>query len=447
MFHGLFLTTCLAAISGILPGTAVYAQSTDSICSRSTILIDTLETLEAVQNCTTVEGDIVIQYGEDLPSEIEFPVLEEIGGSFLSLNFEENILAWRLAAPRLERLGADLYISRWVNLTTIDMPVFDEANRIRLNNLPRLTSANLLSTVTKIENNYEVWNTSLTNITNDGLTYATFVEIFDNFELETLELSALRNASFDVALRRNRPGVDVRLPSLEEVWYFELQEIGSLEVPVLETVIGHFVVNMSSLESLNAPNLTTVGIWYDPHLLIGDNLGMIITNNDQLDTISLPELKDVRLDVVVRNNTALRQVDLPALAQVYGNVALEGPFDEVTIPGLDKVGGEFTIGGQDQSSSVCGPFQTLKNNGDIRGRFSCPRFAAPPVRSRADLGSENMRPYVDGFIAWAEGGESGSGSSSGGSSGGSNAGASLTAPGFVEFTAMFGALGFILRAL
>ncbi|OAL22046.1 hypothetical protein AYO20_11282 [Fonsecaea nubica] len=409
---------------------AVYAQSTPCACSNSTILINSLETLEAAQACTTAAGDIVIEYGEDLPPEIEFPVLETVEGSVLSLNFDENIPAWRFSAPRLNRVK-DFYLSHWVNLTTIDMPLFDHADRIRLNDLPQLTTAHFLSTVSRIDFNYEIWNTSLTNITNNRLLYATFVEIFDNPKLETVELLALRNASYNIALRRNRPGLDVRLRDLKEVWHLELQQIASLTVPVLENVIGYFIVNASSLNTLSAPNLQTIGTWYDPHIVVTDNRGLIVTNNQVLDTLSFPQLKNVTLDLVIRNDTSLRNVHFPELHSVAGNVALEGQFTEITFPDLNRVGGEFSIG-VGQSSAFCRPFQDLKENGSIRGDFSCPEFSEPTPRSQLDL--DNMQEYIDEYLEWVITGQT-------------NAGAIVTVPAFKGVLMVVACLGALFHAM
>ncbi|RVX69891.1 hypothetical protein B0A52_05726 [Exophiala mesophila] len=403
MFHRLL--SIIGTGSALL--LAVHAQSTPSVCSNFTVIINSQDTLEAAQACTTVTGDIVIQYGPTLPPEIEFPILEQVDGSLLSLDVGENILAWRFSAPKLERVVNDFYLSRWVNLTTIEMPLFDHAERVRLNHLPKLTTAHFLSTVSRLDWNYEIRNTSLTNITNDRLLYSTFVEIFDNPNLETFEMLALRNASFNVALRRNRPGVAVRLRDLTEVWHLELQEISSLSVPALKNVIGYFTVNASSLSTLNVPNLETVGTWYDPHITITNNRGLTITNNQLLDSMSFPQLKDVRLDLSIRNNTSLEILDFPELERVAGNVALEGPFSHVAFPELNRVGGEFTIG-VDTSPTICHPFVDLKNNGSIRGDLSCPDFSEP---SQLDLDTDEMQEYIDDYLEWAAKGQTNTGPS------------------------------------
>lgn len=384
---------------------SVSAQSTPSVCSLSTILVNSRDTLEAAQTCTTAAGDIVIEYGPDLPSEIEFPALETVDGSFLSINFDENILAWRFSAPKLHWVVGDFYFSRWVNLTTIDMPLFDHADRLRLNHLPNLTTAHFLSTVSRLDYNYEIRNTSLANITNDRLLYTTFVEIFDNPNLETVELLALRNASYNVALRGNRPGLAVRLRDLKEVWHLELQQISSLSVPALKNVIGHFIVNTSSVGILSAPILETIGTWYDPHIAVSDNRGLIVTNNPSLDSMSFPQLKNVTLDLLIRNNTSLGILQFPELDRVAGNVALEGPFTQITFPKLDRVGGELTIG-VNMSPTICRPFVDLKNNGSIRGDLSCPAFSEP---SQLDLDADDMQEYIDDYLEWAATGQTNAG--------------------------------------
>ncbi|KAK6505740.1 hypothetical protein TWF481_007632 [Arthrobotrys musiformis] len=376
---------------------SVQSQSTPSICDNSTLLIDSRQVLTTAQECTAVAGDIVIQYASDYPATIEFPNLESIDGSFLSINFDEDIRVTRLSAPKLKSVTADVYISRWVNLTTINMPVLTTINRVRLNNLPSLTSANFLSTLESIENNYEVTNTSLKEITNDKLPFAVFVEIFDNKELEKFELKGLKNASYNVALRRNKPGVEVSLPALKEVFYFEFQRISSLEIPELERVIGHFVVNDSTVESLEAPKLQNVGLWYDPSISITNNRGLVIQNSGDSESLSFPVLEAVQLDLVIRNNSALRDISFPMLRRVTGNIGLEGTFESVRLPELDRVGGIFSLG-NDEAGFNCGDLQAFKTNGTIRGEFSCPRYQELPTRSSSIGESEKE---IKDWLNWA----------------------------------------------
>ncbi|KAF3940496.1 hypothetical protein ABW19_dt0206498 [Dactylella cylindrospora] len=377
-----------------------HAQSTSSACGNYSLIIDSLEAFEAAQTCTTIAGDLVIEYVAGLPSIVEFPNLEQVNGSFLSLNFDENILASELSAPKLTTVVNDFYISRWVNLSTIDMPLLSTVNRIRLNNLPSLTSANVLSSLETIENNYEIWNTSLTEITNEKLQYAVFVEIYNNPRLEKLEMTALRNASYDIALRRNRPDMEVSFPELVEVWYFEMQQIASLEIPKLESVIGHFIVNSSSLKTLEAPSLKTIGTWYDPTISITSNFGLKIQNCPNLASISFPELVSVQLDIIITNNTALEVVDFPKLERITANVGIEGSFTNVTMPALERVGGVFYLG-SDESGFDCSDFSQLRSSGGIRGEYSCPQYKEPPNRQGAFY--EGDPGELDSWLGWLNG--------------------------------------------
>ncbi|KAF3155703.1 hypothetical protein TWF788_006007 [Orbilia oligospora] len=393
----LFLTAV-----GISSLHSAQSQSTPSICDNSTLLIDSRRVLTAAQECTTVAGDIVIQYASDYPATMEFPNLESVDGSFLSINFDEDIRVTRLSAPKLTKVWADVYISRWVNLTTINMPVLTSINRVRLNHLPSLTSANFLSTLETIENNYEVTNTSLKEIKNDKIPFAVFVEIFDNKELEKLELTALTNASYNIALRRNKPGVEVSLPALKEVFFFEFQRISSLEIPELERAIGHFLVNDSTVETLEAPKLRDVGIWYDPSSSITNNRGLLIQNSGNLKSLSFPVLEAVQLDLLVRNNSELEDISFPMLKRVTGNVGLEGTFESVRFPELDRVGGVFSLG-NDEAGFNCADLQGFKNNGTIRGAFSCPQYQELPARSGSKADSKKE---IDDWLNWSSSGTS-----------------------------------------
>ncbi|KAJ6257531.1 hypothetical protein Dda_7316 [Drechslerella dactyloides] len=392
LFTATILTACL-----LHPAHAQSAE-TSSACGNFTILINSLSTLRAAQRCTTAPGDIVIEYGSDLPTAIQFPLLREVEGSFLSIDFREEIRAQRLSAPNLTSITGDLYISSWVDLTTIDMPILKSTSRIRLNDLPALTNASFLASLESIENNYEVWNTSLTEITNDKLPYAIFVEIYDNPRLRKVELSALKNASYDVALKRNRPGLEVSLPELEEVWYFEVQGAASIAIPKLESAIGHFVVNMSSLERLEAPVLKTIGTWYDPTGVITDNLGLIVENCPELTNMSFPVLESVQLDLILKNNSALRTVNFPELERVTRNVLIQGSLSSVSMPELERVGAVFYLG-SDSSRFDCSPFDRLKSSGGIRGDFSCPGFKEPPARNTTRTVSKSD---IDSWLEWSD---------------------------------------------
>ncbi|EPS37500.1 hypothetical protein H072_8787 [Dactylellina haptotyla CBS 200.50] len=346
-----------------------------------------------------------------------------INGNFLALNFDENIPSTKISAPKLRNVTGDVYFSRWVNLETMDFPVLTTINRVRLNNLPKLTSANFLSTLESIENNYEVWNTSLSEIKNDKLPYAIFVEIFDNPLLEKIELTALKNASYNIALKRNRPGLEVSLPALTEVWYLELNKISKVEIPNLESAIGHFLVNESSIETIDAPKLKTVGLWYAPEIGITDNYGLRIENSPQLTDMSFPVLEAIQLDLVIRNNSALTDVDFPVLKRVTGNIAIQGALTSIELPALKKVGDSVFLGSTTSGFS-CGDLGKYKANGSIRGDFECPSLTELPKRSTSQGAAKEE---IEAWIGWLDGtstgppprGESGSGTNDSANLGGS----------------------------
>ncbi|KAF3917060.1 hypothetical protein ABW21_db0209866 [Orbilia brochopaga] len=403
--NSLLLSTAIFA-AGFIHEAHAQSKSTIAACRNFTLIINSLATLADVQQCETTLGDLVIEAEDDsdLPAVIELPKLRFVDGGFLSINYPDRIRSTRLSAPNLTNITRDLYISNWVNLTTIDMPNLKHANRIRLDNLPALTEASLLSSLKSIENNYEVWNTSLVEIKNDKLPFAVFAEIYNNRRLEKVELSALKNASFDVALLRNRPGLQLSLPELTEVWHFEVQSAASISIPKLERAIGHFIVNTSSLEKLEAPVLRSVGTWDNPAIAITDNEGLVVENCPQLTSMSFPALESVQLDLLVENNTALRTADFPALERVTGNVAIQGPLLNVSMPQLERVGGVFYLGSD--AGVDCGPFNQLKSNGGIRGDYSCPRFREPEARNTSRGATEKE---INDWLKFLQGGNSGSG--------------------------------------
>ncbi|KAK1141708.1 cell wall protein Ecm33 [Aspergillus melleus] len=89
------------------------------------------------------------------------------------------------------------------------------------------------------------------------------------------------------------------------------------------------------------------------------------------DYVRLEKLVSITGDLIGKDLNSVTLVSLPSLKSVGGKVDLSGAFYEVSLPTLDKVGGDFSI----VTSEVldCNNFKVAESG--IGGQFSCQAVA------------------------------------------------------------------------
>jgi len=132
----------------------------------------------------------------------------------------------------------------------------------------------------------------------------------------------------------------------------------------LAVVNGSLGFYESSIDSVNAPNLTSVG-----NFATGQG-SMAFVMNTALTNISMPLLKTVGGANQIANNTELHGIAFPALTSVGGAIDFSGNFTTPVMPALNNVKGGFNV--QSQQAIDCDGYKAEAGNGKaIQGVFKC----------------------------------------------------------------------------
>jgi hypothetical protein len=115
----------------------------------------------------------------------------------------------------------------------------------------------------------------------------------------------------------------------------------------------------SSLTTISAPNLTTVGS------------SLSFVNCTSLTNTSFPELTEVGGTFLIANDTSLSVIGgFPNVQTVGGSIDWTGSFDNASLPAINDVRGGVNV--QSSSDTFQCPFPQIQNNGVVKGKgFVC----------------------------------------------------------------------------
>lgn len=97
---------------------------------------------------------------------------------------------------------------------------------------------------------------------------------------------------------------------------------------------------------------------------------LTVTDNKQLQNLSVPEIQILGGALSLGNNTQLSHVDLPKLQQVDGTVDITGSFEKIDLPSLVDVRGGFNVQTSSNTFS-CEDVNKLKGGVTKGHEFTC----------------------------------------------------------------------------
>jgi hypothetical protein len=227
----------------------------------------------------------------------------------------------------------------------------------------------------------------------DVLITNTFLSSLEGINLETVRNLNINNNnrltefSTQVAnitgllnIEANGRSLDVEFPNLETAANMTFRNVSSVSIPSLATVNGSLGFYGNYLESIYAPNLTTLGSTTE------QNTGSLaFVANGDLTNISFPQLSFVSGAFQIANNTDLNNITFPALKTVRGAIDFAGNFSTYVshahallnianfpsspqLPSLNIVAGGFNM--QSTAQIDCSIYDKLKGN-VIQGTYDC----------------------------------------------------------------------------
>ncbi|KAH8821140.1 hypothetical protein F5884DRAFT_75778 [Xylogone sp. PMI_703] len=351
-------------------GAVTVSAATNTVCSQPTATVSSQADANLLQGCKTVTGDVLIT--SDAGGGISLDGPQAISGDLIVKN------AGALTTLTSSSIGSISGTFNLNNLTVLSTLAFNELETVGSINwiaLPALSQLTFPATVSKASN-VVISNTFLSTLDGINIDTAETVDINNNNRLKTFSTQIV-NVTSILSIDSNGQQLDVEFPNLENAANMTIRKVASLSIPSLKVVSGSLGIVETSVTSIFAPNLTSVGV------TTTGNGGLAIDTNNQLTNLSIPLLQKVGGAVQIANNTKLFKIGFPALTTVGGAIDFSGNFSDPSLPKLTNVAGGFNM--QSQSSIDCDNFQKEHDSGVIQGKFTC--LTAPTVHSGVGSGS------------------------------------------------------------
>ncbi|KAF7114360.1 hypothetical protein CNMCM5793_008312 [Aspergillus hiratsukae] len=340
----------LAAAQAVLAAECGQTDETIKIASQSDA--------DGYASCKTLKGTVEID--EHITGAITFNGVEQIDGT-LSCTGGSNIST--IAAPQLSSIASDFKLEGLTTLTTLSFPSLTSVGSIQWTALPQLQSLEFTKGV-KEANDVSITNTGLANLNGISLNTVGLFDITENTQLKSININNLKNAKGLINFAGNLNSLEVELPNLSSGTNMTFRNVSAVSVPSLHNLTGQLGFWGDSFTSFSAPNLTETG-------------DLVFSANTKLTNISMPALETVNGGFLITRNDELSHIDLPSLQTVTGAVDFSGKFDEVSMPNLELVRGQFNL--QSTGNFSCTSFDNAKKEQVIRGTYKCKAAEANPT--------------------------------------------------------------------
>lgn len=355
-----------------LPALAIAGAAHAASCSaEGTATVVSPGDATALSACKTFTGSVAI--ATEAAGSFDFGNLGSITGD-LMVTGATNVSA--ISANNLGSIGGKFTVDNLQTLSTLSFTALTEVGSLDLSGLPNLNGLNFNGPLSSAES-INIQNTFLASLTGINLLQINSIYIANNRLLQDISFQVSK-ISGSVNIESNGDKLTTSFPNLQTAQNLTFRNCPSVSIPSLSNTTGSLGLYESSLQSIFAPNLTTVG---------GT---LAINTNTALGNISMPLLKTISGGLQVQNNTILKEVSFPALQTVTGATDMYGNFTSISLPALKDNRGAFNIQSSQDITSSCNVFNGEKGaNNVIKGKFQCAGNQDKP-------GGENSTPTGSG---------------------------------------------------
>jgi hypothetical protein len=286
-----------------------------------------------------------------------------------------------ISSTSIESIGGTFELNGLEQLSTLSFEQLTSVGDIKwtaLGNLGTLTFPATVSTAKSVV----ITNTFLSTLDGINLDSVDTLDISNNRRLTRFS-TQVKSISSLINIATNNADLSVELPNL--IWAKEMtfRNLSSVSIPSLAVVNGSLGFYATYMESLSAPNLTTVGNF-------GSAQGSLsFVANEALANVTLPKLSSIGGAALIANNSVLQDISLPELTQVAGAVDFSGVFTTYVLSNSFKIEHLLIIflalSSQNSTTSVvlstCNPSLKLtalvSRSSSLSSRASSP--AQPPL--------------------------------------------------------------------
>ncbi|KAH7356686.1 hypothetical protein BKA65DRAFT_212403 [Rhexocercosporidium sp. MPI-PUGE-AT-0058] len=345
----------------LLPALAVFsvaAAQTSTICSQPTVTVNSQADASLLADCSTVSGSIVI--GSTASGIIAINGPQQIRGN-LSAQSAGGLVS--ITSTTIGSIGGEFRLFNLTFLSTLQFDALTSVKTIYWEALPALPSLNFGGPLSKADS-VTISNTFLTTLSGINLNTVGTLQIDNNNSLKQFD-TQIANITNAVNINANGNQLAVTFPNLIWAANMTFRNVSSVKIPSLATVNGSLGFYGNYMDSIAAPNLTSIGNF-------ATGVGSLaIVANGKLSNITFPALKSVGGADQIANNTALNAISFASLTSVGGAIDFSGNFTTPELPKLEDVKGGFNV--QSQQVITCSGFeaQSTGKGNVIQGKFIC----------------------------------------------------------------------------
>jgi hypothetical protein len=289
----------------------LIAQS--AICTQATATIHTSADATALASCSTIKGSVLV--ASDATGEIALNGPQQITGDLICNNATNLI---NLGSTTIGSIGGTFGLNGLTLLSTLSMGALTSVGSIDWVALPALSSLTFPAVVSSAKS-VIVSNTFLSSLDGINLDTVATIQIDNNNRLKTFS-TQVTNITSSLMIFANGQQLDVSLPNLVFAADMTFRAINSVKIPSLAIVNGSLGFYDSFVDSISAPNLTSVG-----NTATGKG-SLAFVDNVKLTNISMPLLASVGGADQIANNTILGAISFPDLQNVGGAIDFSGNF-------------------------------------------------------------------------------------------------------------------------
>jgi hypothetical protein len=345
----------------LLPAMAVFsiaAAQTATICSQPTVTVNSQADASLLADCSTVSGSIVI--GSTASGTIAINGPQQVRGNLTSQSAGGLV---SLSSTSISSIGGEFRLFNLTFLSTLQFDALTSVKTIYWEALPALPSLAFSGPLSKADS-VTISNTFLTTLSGINLNTVGTLQIDNNNNLKAFD-TQIANITNAVNINANGNLLAVTFPNLIWAANMTFRNVSSVKIPSLATVNGSLGFYGNYMDSIAAPNLTSVGNF-------ATGVGSLaIVANGKLANITFPALRSVGGADQIANNTALNAISFASLTSVGGAIDFSGNFTTPELPKLEDVKGGFNV--QSQQVITCSGFEAQSGGKGsiIQGKFIC----------------------------------------------------------------------------
>jgi len=338
-------TKYLAPVLAVL-GLAA-AQSSTSLCAQPTATISSQGDASLLASCTTVQS-IAIQ--STVAGQLTLNGIQQIMGD---LDCTGAVNLTQLSAPSVNSIGGNMNLNGLIIMSTLSFPMLSSVGNLNFQTLNALESLTFTNGITKAKS-VLITDTALSTLSGINLQTVGDFEVTNNLQLRTIN-SQVANVTSAFTVAANGLALNLTLPDLIWANNMTVRNVSSISIPALVAVNTTLGIYSSSMSSIMAPNLTTVG---------GD---LAIVDDSSLTNCSMPLLTTVGGGVLIANNSDYITINGFPLLSTTGAISVSGNYSDLELPALKDCKGSFNA--QSSGNFSCTTFQASK--GVVKGSFTC----------------------------------------------------------------------------